>query len=132
MAISTRKIYAYWWRRFEDFCLEASVEPVRASTVTVLTFLSYLAESSSGQGGVKEGCQGSSKHYFLLGGRSEIPTADGRVSKLQGIERRSSLPVHKSAALGMRDLQSFLSFPLKRGTLRRSSWLDLDKQHRSR
>ena len=104
------------------------MEPVRASTVTVLTFLSYLAESSSGQGGVKEGCQGSSKHFFLLGGRSEIPTADGRVSKLQGIERRSSLPVHKSAALGMRDL----SFPLKRGTLRRSSWLDLDKQHRSR
>ena len=91
------------------------MEPVRASTVTVLTFLSYLAESSSGQGGVKEGCQGSSKHFFLLGGRSEIPTADGRVSKLQGIERRSSLPVHKSAALGMRDLQRFFEFSTEKG-----------------
>ena len=42
VATSTKKVYDYWWRRFEAFCLESSVKPLRASTLTVITFLSCL------------------------------------------------------------------------------------------
>ena len=108
VAESTRKVYAYWWRRFEVFCEEASFKPLQASRATVLTFLSYLAEVSPGQGGVK-GARAALQHYFVLGGRKEIPTEDGRVSKLiKGIERRFGVPVKKSAALGKRDFLRFL------------------------
>ena len=50
------------------------------------------------------------------GGRKEIPTEDGRVSKLiRGIERRFGAPVKKSAALGKRDFLRFLNTVTDKG-----------------
>ena len=108
VADSTGKVYAYWWGRFEEFCKESKVEPMKASVDTVMMFLSFLAENSSGQGGVK-GARAALQHYFVIGGRRAVPTEEGRIDKLiRGIERRFSIPVQKSAAMGKNDLLKFL------------------------
>ena len=117
VADSTRKVYKYWWKRFEVFCLEAKVAPLQASVYTVMTFLSFLAENSRGQGGVK-GAKAALHHCFLMGGRISVPTEDPRVLKLiRGVERRFAVPVKKSAVLTKQDFRKFLDVVTEGGKI---------------
>ena len=63
LALSTASQYKRMWKKYVDFCSQA--EGARISRKTVCVFLSFLAETSTGMGGV-EGARSALRHHFLV------------------------------------------------------------------
>ena len=100
LAVSTAQKYEYWWDKFSVFCSREGRQEMPFSSFTAAVFLSGLAESANGLGGV-DAARAALGFYFSLRFPEETsPTDSGEVRNvLRGIKRRFQSPVCKKAAL---------------------------------
>ena len=93
VANSMAKNYAYWWSRFKVFCdqIDASVMPFSSETAGL--FLSHLAETASGLGGVTNARAALNFYHSVKFPDSVSPAAGKNVGAImKGINRRFQKP----------------------------------------
>ena len=107
LATSTADQYMRVWRRYGEFC-GATGQP-RESSNTVCVFLSYLAETSAGMGGV-EGARAALGHHFAVEQPgAACPTEAKEVAMvLKGLRRRFQTPVTKKKPLTKEEFMKIL------------------------
>ena len=100
VAKSTAKKYDYWWGRFCAFCRRTEVTEMPFSGHTAAVFLSHLAESATGLGGV-DGARSALKHNFTRKCPDMKCPTDGAqvILAMKGIKRRFEKPVTKKSPL---------------------------------
>ena len=116
LATSTGSQYSYWWGRFEVFCDSNKREAMPFSSATVAVFLSHLAETAKGLGGV-DSARAALHHYFNLSCPGEICPTDSSevVLTIKGIKRRFQKPVVKKTPLKSEDFFNILSVSTDKG-----------------
>ena len=126
LASSTASQYERMWRKYDEFCFWAG--GVRRSSRTVCVFLSYLAETSPGMGGVV-GARSSIRHHFLVEEPDSICPTDGQevTIVLKGLNRRFKTPVNKKSALAKEEFYKILVAATKQDEhgVVRLCWLQL-------
>ena len=93
VANSMAKNYAYWWSRFKVFCdqIDASVMPFSSETAGL--FLSHLAETAPGLGGVTNARAALNFYHSVKFPDSVSPAAGKNVGAImKGINRRFQKP----------------------------------------
>ena len=120
LAPSTANQYRRVWRKYLDFC--DSTGGAKRCSRTVCVFLSYLAETSAGMGGV-EGARAALRHHFTVEEpKATCPTEDKEVGLvLKGLRRRFQSPVTKKSPLAKGDFYKILlaaTKPNERGVVR--------------
>ena len=110
--------YNYWWDRFVLWCTEAGCESMPFDAVRVSAFLSNLAETSAGLGGVP-GARAALAYYWRMKYPDVTsPTEAAEVSAVvHGIKRRFQLPVAKKEALSVEDFGKVLRHVTEGGEL---------------
>ena len=109
VAKSTGGNYAYWWGRFSDFCKETGRPVLPFSSSTVCVFLSHLAETSPGLGGV-DNARAALGYYHSI----RFPTIDSPTDckdvglVIRGIKRRKQWTVTKKSPLQKQDFFKIL------------------------
>ena len=116
VADSTAKNYAYLWSRFKGFCeqINASVMPFSGETAGL--FLSHLAETASGLGGVTNARAALNFYHSVKFPESVSPAAGRGVGAvLKGINRRFQKPTVKKTPLAKNDFFKFMALTTKNG-----------------
>ena len=93
VANSMAKNYAYWWSRFKIFCdqIDASMMPFSSETAGL--FLSHLAETAPGLGGVTNARAALNFYHSVKFPDSVSPAAGKNVGAImKGINRRFQKP----------------------------------------
>ena len=116
VANSTASNYAYWWGRFSKFCDLTGLEEMPFSSTTVTLFLSHLAESAEGMGGVNN-AKAALSFYFKIKFPDEKCPSDSEVVKavLKGIRRRFQKPTNKKTPLSKEDFYKILATTTQNG-----------------
>ena len=98
LAPSTANQYEKMWRKYDEFCFWARC--ARRSSRTICIFLSYMAETFTGMGGVG-GARSALRHHFLVEEPDSICPTDGQevTLVLKGLNRRFKTQVNKKSAL---------------------------------
>ena len=98
----------YWWR-FELFCRRTGRSWMPFDATTASAFLSELAETSAGLGGV-DGARAALCYYWGAKNPGEpSPTDSSEVrAVVHGIKRRFQVPVKKKEALSVEDFTKLL------------------------
>jgi integrase len=105
----TAASYQYYWSRFEGFCKASKKSAMPFSALTVTSFLSFLAESSDGIGGVD--AARAALHFYWGVKFPELfcPTDSHSVrAVMSGIKRRFMKPVTKKKPLSVQDFSKIL------------------------
>lgn len=107
LAPSTASQYNRIWKKYGEFC--ASTGGAKRCSKTVCVFLSYLAETSPGMGGV-EGARSALRHHFMVEEpEAACPTEGKEVGLvLKGLKRRFQIPVTKKSPLAKEDFFKIL------------------------
>ena len=110
LSAQTQNQYSYWWSRFEKFCCLFHRESKPFSQLTVVGFLSWLAEASPGLGGVDQ-AKAALRHFHILNFPDLPSPTDGVhvAMALKGIKRRFQKPVQKKKPLAVADFSKLLS-----------------------
>ena len=118
VAESTAKTYSYWWNRFCSFCHKTGAAQMPFSGHTAAVFLSSLAETASGLGGV-DTARSALRHYFSVNCPDIMCPTDGtEVSQaMKGIKRRFAKPVSKKSPLTSEQFYKILDKLLDKGGL---------------
>ena len=98
----------YWWR-FEKFCKRTGRCSMPFDNITASSFLSELAETSAGLGGV-DGARAALGYYWGVknpGVASPTDSSEVR-AVIHGIKRRYQVPVKKVEALTVEDFSKLL------------------------
>lgn len=98
----------YWWR-FEKFCGRTGRCVMPFDNITASSFLSELAETSAGLGGV-DGARAALSYYWGVknpGVASPTDSSEVR-AVIHGIKRRFQVPVKKKEALTVEDFSKLL------------------------
>ena len=114
LASSTAAQYERVWRRYGEFC-SATGQP-RDSSNTVCVFLSYLAETSEGMGGVEVARAALSHHFAVEQPTAASPTEEKEVTMvLKGLRRRFQMPVTKKKPLSKEEFLKILRVTTEEG-----------------
>ena len=119
MAESTANTYRYWWNRFCQFCCRTGATQMPFSGRTAAVFLSSLAESAAGLGGV-DTARSALRHYFVvMCPDTTCPTEGTEVSLvMKGIKRRFEKPVSKKSPLTSEQFYKILFKLLDKGQMK--------------
>ena len=109
LGTQTQNQYNYWWSRFEKFCSLFQRKSHPFSELTVVGFLSWLAEESPGLGGVDQARAALRHFHNLKFPNTKSPTDGVHVSMaLKGIKRRFQKPTQKKKPLAVSDFSKLL------------------------
>ena len=110
VAESTAKTYGYWWTRFCTFCDRTGAVQMPFSSHTAAVFLSSLAESAAGLGGVDAARSALRHHFVVMCPDVKCPTEGSEVTLvMKGIKRRFEQPVSKKSPLSGKDFYKILN-----------------------
>jgi integrase len=101
--------YQYWWSKFEKFCVDSLRPSMPFTAVTAAAFLSHLAESSVGLGGV-DGARSALRYYWGTKFPDRFPPTDSQEVRavVMGVKRRFQKPAAKRRPLMLEDFSKIL------------------------
>ena len=100
VSFTTGANYQYWWSKFENFCADSLRTLMPFTSVTVAAFLSALAESSAGLGGV-DSARSALRFYWGIKFPGRVSPTDSQEVRVVclGIKRRFQKPTIKREPL---------------------------------
>ena len=123
---NTKKQYTYWFKRFETFCKTFGRKMFPFNDLTCVAFLSHLAESSDGLGGIDQ-ARAALRHWHCVRyPHVASPTESVRVNNVvRGIKRRFKKHVVKKKPLLPKEFEKLLLVATQDGKLSSLKLVDL-------